>query len=192
MIVLPTPLKWLHSSRTIFFQFFLKGRSRMSMVCVPPLGFDPDCEGKWLPLQDEFTPSINSKKNVYKSYKLFKNFDNFFHLLLVSGMGYRIFFITSLVPSITYILPIKIAWAVLEKFWFFNFSKFVYNVCKKFFFELILGANLSCSGNHLLSQYGSNPSGGTQNMLILLRPLFFKIVFNKICFLELFLTKKKF
>ena len=81
----------------------------MSMVCVPPLGFDPDCEGKWLPLQDEFTPSINSKKNVYKSYKLFKNFDNFFHLLLVSGMGYRIFFRTSLVPSITYILPIKIA-----------------------------------------------------------------------------------
>ena len=39
-----------------------KGRSRISMVWVPPLGFDPYCEGKWLPLQDEFTPSINSKK----------------------------------------------------------------------------------------------------------------------------------
>ena len=31
------------------------------MVWVPPLGFDPYCEGKWLPLQDEFTSSINSK-----------------------------------------------------------------------------------------------------------------------------------
>ena len=47
----------------------MKGRSRMSMVWVPPLGFDLYCEGKWLPLQDEFTPSINSKKNFYKSYK---------------------------------------------------------------------------------------------------------------------------
>ena len=40
----------------------LKGHSRLSMVWVPPLGFDPYCEGKWLPLQDKFTPSINSKK----------------------------------------------------------------------------------------------------------------------------------
>ena len=32
------------------------------MVWVPPLGFDPYCEGKWLPLQDRFTPSINAKK----------------------------------------------------------------------------------------------------------------------------------
>ena len=40
-----------------------KGRSRISMVWVPPLGFDPYCEDKWLPLQDEFTLSINSKKN---------------------------------------------------------------------------------------------------------------------------------
>ena len=32
------------------------------MVWVPPLGFDPYCEGKWLPLQDTFTSSINSKK----------------------------------------------------------------------------------------------------------------------------------
>ena len=32
------------------------------MVWVPPLGFDPYCEGKWLPLQDKFTPSINLKK----------------------------------------------------------------------------------------------------------------------------------
>ena len=40
-----------------------KGRSRMSMVWVLPLGFDPYCKGKWLPLQDGFTPRINSKKN---------------------------------------------------------------------------------------------------------------------------------
>ena len=39
-----------------------KVRSKISMVWVPPLGFDPYCEGKWLPLQDEFTPSINAKK----------------------------------------------------------------------------------------------------------------------------------
>ena len=31
--------------------------------------------------------------------------------------------------------------------------------------------NLSCNGSHLPSQYGSNPSGGTQTMLNLLRPL---------------------
>ena len=39
-----------------------KGRSRISMVWVPPLGFDLYCEGKWLPLQDKFTPSISLKK----------------------------------------------------------------------------------------------------------------------------------
>ena len=47
----------------------LKGRSGISMVWVPPLGFHQYCKGKWLPLQDEFTPSINSKKIFYKSYK---------------------------------------------------------------------------------------------------------------------------
>ena len=88
----------------------------------------------------------------------------------MSGMGSRIFFRTSLVPSITYILPIKIGWVVFEKIWFSDFSKFVYNFCKKFFFELILGVNSSFSGSHLPSQNGSNPSGGTQTMLILLRP----------------------
>ena len=84
----------------------------------------------------------------------------------------RISFKTSLVPSIIYILAIKIGWAVFEKIWFFDSSKFVYNFCKKFFFELILGVNSSCSGSHLPSQYGSNPSGGTPlfRMLILLRP----------------------
>ena len=39
----------------------MKGRTRINMVWVPPLGFDPYCEGKWLPLQDRFTPSINSE-----------------------------------------------------------------------------------------------------------------------------------
>ena len=38
--------------------------------------------------------------------------------------------------------------------------------------RVILGVNSSYSGSHLPSQYGSNPSGGTQTMLILLRPLF--------------------
>ena len=40
--------------------------------------------------------------------KILKNFNNFFHPLLISGMGSRIFFRASLVPSITYILAIKI------------------------------------------------------------------------------------
>ena len=53
-------------------QWSLKGRSRISMVWVPPLEFDPYCEGKWLPLQDEFTPSINSKKKILQ--KLQTNF----------------------------------------------------------------------------------------------------------------------
>ena len=43
------------------------------MVWVPPLGVDPYCEGKWLPLQDEFTPSINSKKKFLQ--KLLTNFE---------------------------------------------------------------------------------------------------------------------
>ena len=90
----------------------------------------------------------------------------------MSGMGSRIFFRTSLVPSITYILAIKIGSAVFKKIWFWDFSKFVYNLCKKNFFELILGVNSSWSGSHLPSQYGSNPSEGTQTMLILLRPFF--------------------
>ena len=81
----------------------------------------------------------------------------------MSGMGSRIFFRTSLVLSITYILAIKIGWAVSEKIWFCDFSKFVYNFCKKNSFELILGVNLSCSGYHLSTQYGSNPSGGAQS-----------------------------
>ena len=34
---------------------------------------------------------------------------------------------------------------------------------------MILGVNLSCNGSHLPSQYGSNPSVGSQPMLILLR-----------------------
>ena len=58
-----------------------------------------------------------------------------------------------------------------EKIRFFDFLKFVYNFCKKIFFELILGVNLSCNGSHLPLQYGSNPSEGTQTMLILRRPL---------------------
>ena len=77
----------------------------------------------------------------------------------MSGMGSRIFFRTSSVPSITYILAIKIGWAVFEKIWFFHFSTFSYNFCKKIFFELILGVNSSCSGSHSSSQYGSNLSG---------------------------------
>ena len=70
-----------------------------------------------------------------------------------------IFFRTSLAPSITYILVINTGWAVFKKIRFFDFSKFVYKLCKKFFFELILGVNLFCHGSHLPSQYGSNPDG---------------------------------
>ena len=77
---------------------------------------------------------------------------------------------TSSVHSITYILVIKIGWAVFEKIRFFDFSKFVHNFCKNFFFVLILRTNSSYNGSHLPSQYESKPSGGTQTMLILLRP----------------------
>ena len=45
----------------------------MSMVWMPPLGFDLYCEGMWLPLQDEFTPSINYKKKILQ--KLLANFE---------------------------------------------------------------------------------------------------------------------
>ena len=112
---------------------------------------------------------VFKKQFIWK--KLFKNFYNSFHPLLMSGMGSQIVYRTSLVPSITYILSIQIDRAVFEKIWFFDFSKFVYKFCKKFFLELIIGVNLSCSGSQLPLQYGSNPSGGTQTMLILLRPL---------------------
>ena len=99
----------------------------------------------------------------------------------MSGRGSRICFRTFLVPSITYVLAIKIGEAVFEKIRFCDFSKFVYNFCKKNFFDLlILGVNSSCSGNHLPSQYGSNPRGGTQTMLILLRPLILNGITKKI------------
>ena len=88
------------------------------------------------------------------------------------GMGSRIFFRTFLI----YILDIKIGWVVFEKIWFF-FSKFVYKFCENFFSSF--GVNSSCSGSHLPSQYGSNPSGGTQTMLILLRPLLKKVYGNE-------------
>ena len=90
--------------------------------------------------------------------------------LLMTRMASRFIVRTSLVSSISYISSIKIGWAVSEKIWFFLSSKFVYNFGKKNFFELILDVNSSCSGSHLPSQYGSNPSGSTQTMLILLRP----------------------
>ena len=54
----------------------------------------------------------------------------------------------------------KIGWTVLEKIWFFDFSKFAYNFCKKIFFDLILGVNSSFSSGHSSLQYGSSPSGG--------------------------------
>ena len=60
-----------------FNQRKIKGRSRISMVWVPPLGFDPYCEGEWLPLQNKFTPSINSKKkfllNLWTNFEKSKN-----------------------------------------------------------------------------------------------------------------------
>ena len=86
-------------------------------------------------------------------------------------MGSWFFFRISVVPSMIYILVIKIGWNVSEKMRFFDFSKFVHNFCKKNVFELMFWVNLSCNGSHLPSQYRSNPSGVTQTMLILLRPL---------------------
>ena len=38
-----------------------------------PFGFDPYCEGKWLPLQDKCTSSVNSKKICLQ--KLWTNFE---------------------------------------------------------------------------------------------------------------------
>ena len=54
-----------------FFLIFgvIKGRSSRSMICPPPPGFDPYCEGKWLPLQDEFTLSINLTKKFLQKLK---------------------------------------------------------------------------------------------------------------------------
>ena len=44
------------------------------MICVLPLGFDPYCRGKLLPLQNEFIPTMESKKFFYKSYEqIWKN-----------------------------------------------------------------------------------------------------------------------
>ena len=61
LLITPRPgsLQW-HRGLTVSLD---KGRSRISMVWVPLLGFDPYCEVEWLPLQDEFTPSINAKKS---------------------------------------------------------------------------------------------------------------------------------
>ena len=103
--------------------------------------------------------------------KIIQKLKNKFLLPFYKRNGFFNFFRTSLIPSIIHILVIKIGWAVFEKMRFFDFSKFVHNVCEKIFSELILGVNLSCNRSHLPSQYGSNPSRGTQTMLILLRPL---------------------
>ena len=46
-----------------------KGHSRISMVWVLPFGCNTYCVDKWLPLQDKFTLSINSKKFYYGSCK---------------------------------------------------------------------------------------------------------------------------
>ena len=48
-------------------------------------------------------------------------------------MGSWISIRTFLVPSITYILVMKLAWAVFKKITFFDFSKFVHNIYKKKF-----------------------------------------------------------
>ena len=45
-----------------------KGRSRISMIWVPLLEFDPYCGGKLRPIQNKFTLSTNLKKIVYKRY----------------------------------------------------------------------------------------------------------------------------
>ena len=62
-------------SPTVFrvWLFLNEDRSRISMVWVPQLGFDPYCEGKWLSLEDKFTSSINSKKFVLQ--KLWTNLE---------------------------------------------------------------------------------------------------------------------
>ena len=94
---------------------------------------------------------IHIKKIIQKRKKKFD-------LLFMNGMSSWIFIRISWVPSIPCILVIKIGSAVFKKIRFFYFSKFVHNFCKKKFFELILGVNLSCDRSHLPSQYGSKPS----------------------------------
>ena len=54
-------------------EYYEKGRSRISMVWVPPLEFDPYCEVKRLPLQDKSASSINSNKIFLQ--KLWTNFE---------------------------------------------------------------------------------------------------------------------
>ena len=79
------------------------------------------------------TKKMVGVKEVIHFQNLFKNY-NFFCPLLINGIGFSIFRITFLVPSITYILAIKIGWAVFKKIGIFDFSKFIYNFCKKIFF----------------------------------------------------------
>ena len=83
--------------------------------------------------------------------KISQNLKKKIYPLFINGMGSWIFSRTSLVHSITYILVIRIGWAVFEKIIFFDLSKFAHNFCKKFFIELIIGVNLSCNGSHLHS-----------------------------------------
>ena len=42
----------------------MKGYNRISMIWVPPLGFDTYCGGKLLPLRNKFISRINSKKKI--------------------------------------------------------------------------------------------------------------------------------
>ena len=67
---------------------------------------------------------------------MFKTYNISFCRLLIGGISSWIFRITSLVPSMAYILAIKFGWAVLERILFFDFSKFVHNFCKNFFFRV--------------------------------------------------------
>ena len=65
----------------------------------------------------------------------------------------------------------KIGLIDFEKNEFFNFSKFVYNFCKKKLLKLLFEVNLFYNGTNLSTTYESNTSGGSPTKLIRLRTL---------------------
>ena len=77
-------------------------------------------------------------QEVIDFQKLLKNYNNFFCPLLINGIGSRIFNMNILVPSMKYILAIKIGRAVFERIEFMIFQKFFITVVIYFFLNWYL------------------------------------------------------
>ena len=80
------------------------------------------------------------KKNMIRYKNLFTSCIEIYYChLLIDRIGSWIFCITYLVPSITYIVSIKLSFTVFQKIIFLDFSKFVHNFCKKVSLSWYLG-----------------------------------------------------